>query len=85
MLLVEKYWEDPSVLHVNCKKPRAYFIPYESEIKTRKGKRGTSKYFTSLNGTWKFKYHSTIYDVEDGFYRVGFDSGSWDDLPVPSN
>ena len=85
MLVVEKYWENPSVLHVNCEKPRAYFVPYENEIKAKMGVRGASDYFTCLNGVWKFKYHSSIYNVEDGFYDAGHDSSSWDDLPVPSN
>ena len=85
MLFVEKYWENPAVLHVNCQKPRAYFIPYENEGRAQKGLRGASKYFKSLNGLWKFKYHDTVNKVEDGFYAENFDTCGWDELLVPSN
>ena len=27
----DKYYTDPSVLHIGCEAPRAYFIPYESQ------------------------------------------------------
>lgn len=85
MYFVEKYWENPEILHVNCEKPRAYFIPYENEYKAGKGIRGSSKYYKTLNGTWKFKYHDSVHQVEDGFYRSDFDASCWEDLPVPSN
>lgn len=85
MLAVEKYWEDPSRLHVNCEKPHAYFIPYESEAGAQRGIRGTSQYFQSLTGNWKFKYHESVAAVADGFYRNDYPTGDWDDLPVPSN
>jgi len=88
MFFVEKYWENPDVLHVNCEKPRAYFIPYENELKAEKGIRGKSKYFKSLNGVWKFKYHDSVYMVEDGFYAENYDAAKrngWNDLIVPSN
>ena len=82
---IEKYWKDPHRLHIGCEKPHAYFIPYESEAKAAKGIRGTSGYFKSLNGAWKFKYHASVHRVEDGFYAENYDAGGWDDLPVPSN
>ncbi|ANX00600.1 glycoside hydrolase [Thermoclostridium stercorarium subsp. leptospartum DSM 9219] len=85
MLPVKKYWEDPSVLHVNCEKPRAYFIPYESYENALKGVRGTSEYFRSLNGIWHFKYYPSVYDVEDGFYNEDFSCEGYDRIPVPSN
>lgn len=85
MNFAEKYWENPEVLHVNCKKPNAYFIPYENEGKAEKGIRGASKFYKSLNGVWKFKYHESVQQVEDGFYREDYDADSWDDLVVPSN
>lgn len=85
MFFVEKYWENPQVLHVNTEKPHAYFIPYESEDKAKKGIRGNSKFYKSLNGQWKFKYYDTVSMVEDGFYACNYNANSWDDLIVPSN
>jgi beta-galactosidase len=85
MNFVKKYWEDLSTFHINCEKPRAYFIPYENEEKARQGIRGTSKFYRSLNGVWKFKYYDSVMQVEDGFYSAEYDTGCWDSIPVPSN
>ena len=86
MFFVEKYWEDPNTLHVNCEPPRANFIPYADEKTAKTGKRGMSEFFTSLNGSWKFQYHESVATVEEGFYATDYDTGaSWDDLMVPSN
>lgn len=85
MFFVDKYWENPNMLHVNCEKPHAYFIPYENEEKAKKGIRGSSKYYKSLNGLWKFKYHNSVYNVEEGFYNESYDASCWDNLIVPSN
>jgi len=85
MLFVEKYWENPNILHVNCEEPRTYFIPYESEKMAKVGIRGASKYYQSLNGNWKFKYYNSVHLLEDGFYQENFDPSEWDNLLVPSN
>jgi len=85
LLPVKKYWENPAVLHVNCEKPRAYFIPYESYNNAVKGVRGTSSYYQSLNGVWNFKYYPSVYEVEDGFYNENFSCDDYDLIPVPSN
>lgn len=85
MFFVEKYWEDPHTLHVNCEEPHAYFIPYENEAKAQEGARGASSFYKSLNGIWKFKYHDTVYNVEDGFYAENYNADCWDELMVPSN
>ena len=85
MSFVEKYWEDPHILHLNCEKPHAYFIPHDNEHKAINGFREASAFFKSLNGSWKFKYHETVHDVEDGFYAADFDASRWDSLTVPSN
>lgn len=85
MLNITKYWEDPHSLHINCEKPHAYFIPYDSMEKAEMGIRGTSSYFTNLSGMWSFRYYSSVENVEDGFYHKDFDAASWDKLIVPSN
>ncbi len=85
MNFIEKYWENPDKLHVNCIKPRSYFIPYDTKEKALTGIRGTSEYFKSLNGKWNFKYCSSVENVEDGFYEKDFQCAGWDSLEVPSN
>ncbi len=85
MEFIKKYYEDPELLHENCEKPRAYFIPYDTEGKAAKGLRGDSKFYRSLNGSWKFKYYESANEVRDGFYSDLFCADEWDEIPVPSN
>jgi len=82
---VEKYWEDPHKLHINCENPHSYFIPFENEIRAKTGVRGNSKYFKNLNGVWKFKYHESVHQAEEGFYSESYNANGWDELEVPSN
>ena len=85
MLKVERYWEDPSVLHVNCLESHAHIIPYGNAAAACGGVEAKSCRMTSLNGTWKFKYHDSVYQVEEGFQAADADVSCWAELPVPSN
>lgn len=84
MLFVKKYWEDPHILHVNCEKPRAYYIPYESCSNALKGVRGTSEYYQSLSGVWSFKFYQSVYDVKEEFFKENFSCEGYGSIPVPS-
>ena len=84
-----KYYEDPSVLHVNTEKNRSYYIPFPDRESAITDSREFSEQFLSLNGSWYFKYHSSIYDVEYGFENgtdESFDyvARKYDEIPVPS-
>ncbi len=59
------YHLSPSVLHVGCEEPRAYFIPYQSEEAALSDIRGNSENFISLCGEWDFRYFSSLSDVND--------------------
>lgn len=85
MLSLTKYWEDPRTLHVGCERPRAYFVPYESEAAARRGERSESDFFTDLCGSWQFSYHDSVDTVNDDWLATDFDSSSWRPIPVPSN
>ena len=50
-------WENHTVFNINREKPRAHFIPYESEKYALIGEPKRSKFYISLNGKWKF-FHS---------------------------
>ena len=69
-------------LHVNCEKPRAYFIPYHSETSARKDNRALSHNFLSLCGDWDFHYYSSISEAPD-FLRAEFNTDGFDKLSVP--
>ena len=61
----DKYYTDPSVLHIGCEAPRAYFIPYESHNSAYKDNRAASKKFFTLCGDWNFLYYRTVKCLQD--------------------
>ncbi len=58
------YHKKLSTLHVNCEKPRAYFIPFSSE-KDADGDRNLSERFVNLCGEWDFRFYKSVRDVFD--------------------
>ena len=56
MRYVQRYWENSDVLHVNCEKPRAYFIPFSCSDKgdCDSGQRELSDYFFPLKRRLEF-------------------------------
>ncbi|WP_040950176.1 glycoside hydrolase family 2 TIM barrel-domain containing protein [Gorillibacterium massiliense] len=84
MISVPKLWENPGILHENREPARAYYVPYGDAAAASEGKRGRSPYYQTLNGSWSFRYHASVKEVEDGFYREGKDLSDWDKLLVPS-
>lgn len=83
-MLIPHYYEDPSTLHVNTMPNRAYYVPASSAIDTTGEKRTASDRFILLNGTWKFRYYPSVYDLKEEFYRQDADVSAFDELPVPS-
>ena len=85
MIKLPDYHKNLDVLHYGCEEPRAYFIPYHDSI-SAESPRSESKYFHSLCGEWDFKFHSSLVDVEDGFYAEDFEADSaYDKIKVPMN
>lgn len=82
-MIVPKYFEDLSVLHVNTMPNRAYYIPDE---KTNDGvltNRETSERFQLLNGKWAFKYYPSIHELTEEFYQEGADLSAFGTINVP--
>ena len=77
----DKYYTDPSVLHIGCEAPRAYFIPYESHNSAYKDNRAASKKFFTLCGDWNFLYYRTVKCLQD-FTAEDFNIGD-NKLTVP--
>ena len=77
------HWENPSVLQINRKKERAYFIPFQDEASAICGDASLSQYYRLLNGSWAFRYFDNQFDVDDEIYTAC--TNDWDKIPVPSN
>ncbi len=76
------YHKSHDVLHIGCEKPRAYFIPYDTEDKAIAGNRADSANFVSLCGEWSFKFYPTPADIDD-FRSDGFSLDGADSIAVP--
>ena len=82
-MLIPKYFEDLSVLHLNTMPNRAYYIPASKQLANPATDRTDSDRFVSLNGQWQFRYFESIYDMKEAFYEEGYDTKSFDTVAVP--
>ena len=94
---IKAYHKDLGSLHIGCEKPRAYFIPYQSEDAALKGVRDNSDFLTNLCGEWNFNFYNSFEDIEDDFLKKEFkntitvpkcwqvDLGKGYDVPLYSN
>ena len=82
-MLVPKYYEDISVLHLNTMPNRSYYIPASAPMIHPEEEREESDRFTLLNGKWRFRYFNSIYDAKEPFYEKGFDTTPFDTIDVP--
>jgi len=51
----------------------------------RNAERTKSRFYRSLNGSWKYHYSSNQLARVDGFWDPVFDDSKWDSIPVPAN
>lgn len=83
-MIVPRYYEDLSVLHENTMPARAYFIPASRRMDNLVEHREESDRMQLLNGTWKFQYFNSIYDIKDSFFEKNYDTENFDEIQVPS-
>lgn len=73
-MLLEKFYENPSVLHVGTEQPRAYYLPYQSQSADR---------VLMLSGDdWKFAWYKNPIDVPQALTQGTCDG--YDTITVPS-
>ena len=83
-MIVPRYYENLSVLHENTMPARAYFIPASKRMDNLVEHREESDRMQLLNGTWKFQYFNSIYDIQDSFFEKNYDTEDFDEIQVPS-
>ncbi len=72
-------YQDPSILHIGCEQPRAYFVPFHNEAVALSGNRDKSHYFRNLCGDWGFTFYPSVNDLPEDFLGIP----SKDTLNVP--
>ena len=83
-MIVPRYYENLSVLHENTMPARAYYIPASKRMDNLVEHREESDRMQLLNGTWKFQYFNSIYDIQDSFFEKAYDTEHFDVIQVPS-
>lgn len=83
-MIIPHHYENLHILHENTMPDRNYYIPAGKAYSTSLDARDHSDRVQFLNGTWKFRYYDSIYNLQDEFYSKGYDVSGFDDIPVPS-
>lgn len=82
-MLIDKYYENLDVLHVNTMPVRSYYIPASGRMELRGEKRQNSDRMKLLSGMWKFKYYPALYQLPHAFYKAEEDISEYKDVTVP--
>ena len=83
-MIVPRYYENLNVLHENTMPARAYYIPASKRMDNLVEHREESDRMQLLNGTWKFQYFTSSYNIKDSFFEKNYDTENFDEIQVPS-
>ena len=81
-MIVPRYYENLNVLHENTMPARAYYIPASKRMDNLVEHREESDRMQLLNGTWKFQYFTSIYNIKDSFFEKNYDTENFDEYVV---
>ncbi len=81
---INKYIENPNVFGENKEEPTTILIPFNDAKSSIVRNYYESKYFSSLNGDWKFSFHINPLNVPKDFYSINYDDKKWEVITVPS-
>ena len=77
-MIVQRLYEDLSVLHQNTMPDRAYYIPSSTRGDRLAWQRESSDRLQMLSGCdWRFAFYPSIHDLEDHFYLPDYEAGKW--------
>ncbi|MGN0466837.1 MAG: glycoside hydrolase family 2 TIM barrel-domain containing protein [Lachnospiraceae bacterium] len=82
-MIVPRNYENLSILHENTMPNRCYYIPASKVMHTLVENRNQSDRFQLLNDQWKFRYYSSIYDLQEKFYEKDYVEEGYELVPVP--
>ena len=82
-MIVPRHYEDLKIMHENTMPSRAYYMPASHEMGPLVEDRFSSDRVICLNGTWKFQYFTSIYDLQEKFYEQGYGCSRFTQVEVP--
>lgn len=83
-MVLQPYYSDPAITHVNTQASRAYYIPFSTAKNAISRQKEESDRVTLLNGNWKFSYFPNQYEMDEKMLLPEYDDSQMDELPVPS-
>lgn len=78
-------WENPHVFGINKEKQRATALPYNNIRQAIEDNYGSSPFYMSLSGIWKFKWSKNPSESPVEFYKNSYETTGWSDIKVPGN
>ena len=82
-MIVPRYYENLCMLHDGMMPARAYYIPASIRMDDLIERREKSDRMQLLNGSWRFRYFDSIYDVTERFFELEYDTSEYDEITVP--
>ena len=79
------YWQDVQVVSVNKEYPRTDFMTYDDRDAAMGGRYEDSRFYSLLNGTWKFYFVDSYKDLPADITDPSVDPSGWHDIKVPGN
>ena len=76
-------WQSVEKLSLNKLQPRAHIFHFASADEARRVLPDGTKYFQSLDGTWKFHWCPSPEQRPKDFASTSYDVSRWDDIKVP--
>ena len=76
-------WQSVEKLSLNKLQPRAHIFHFASAGEARQVLPDGTKYFQSLDGTWKFHWCPSPEQRPKDFASTSYDVSNWDDIKVP--
>ena len=79
------YWQDIQTVSVNREYPRTDFMTYDDRTAALGGRYEDSRFYRSLNGTWKFYFVEGYKQLPANITDPSVDVSAWHDIKVPGN
>lgn len=76
---------NPEIFQLNRMEAHATLMPYHTVEEALRGDRYASKYYMSLNGSWKFSFADNPEKRIKNFYEKEYDCSTWKEIQVPGH
>ncbi len=83
-MVLQPYYEDPSVFRVNTQPDRSYYIPCANAAEAFADARQSSTRMQLLNGNWEFALYKSPLNLPDGLLCSDVPLPEGSQIPVPS-